>query len=204
MKSRPQDFDVFGHVLHGIVVPRPIAFVSTISAEGVPNLAPFSFYMAVASRPPTLAVSVSRSAGWKPKDTLANIEATGEFVVNVTVDGIAGAMNDTAADYPSDVSEFDVAGLTPVPSDTIGPPRVAESPVNMECRVSKIIPIGEEERESALVLGEVLLVYIRDDIVDGHRIDHQALNPTGRLAGSLYCRTLDVFEMVRPTYTHEG
>lgn len=203
MKSRPQDFEDFGHIAHGIVVPRPIAFVSTVSLDGIPNLAPFSAYNVVSSEPPTLVVSVSRMAGLKPKDTLVNIEATGEFVVNVVVDEIAEAMNRTAAEYPSEVNEFEVAGLTEVPSDIVTPPRVAESPVNMECRLNQVVKIGEGDHEGGLVIGEILLVHIRDDIIDGNRINHHALKPTGRLAGNMYCHTLDTFELVRPEFKPE-
>ncbi len=190
-------------MLTGVVVPRPIAFVSTVSTEGVFNLAPYSFFNAVASDPPTIVFSSSRHATDKRKDTLTNSEETGEFVVNVVVDDIAEAMNRTAAEYPADVSEFEVAGLTPVPSDLVKAPRVAESPVNMECRLNQIVPLGTGEHQHGLVIGEIVLMHIRDDIIDGHRINHQILRPTGRLAGSMYCHTADVFEMVRPVYQVE-
>jgi flavin reductase (DIM6/NTAB) family NADH-FMN oxidoreductase RutF len=191
-------------VLTGVVVPRPIAFVSTISTEGILNLAPFSFFNAVASNPPTIVFSSSRHAGDKPKDTLANIEQTGEFVVNVVVDDIAEAMNRTAAEYPAEVSEFEIAGLTPAPSDLVRPPRVAESPVNMECKLQQIISLGQGDHQHGLVIGEVVLMHVRDDILSGHRVNHHILKPTGRLAGSMYCRTSEVFEMVRPVYQTEA
>ena len=124
----PTKFENFGRVLTGVIVPRPIAFVSTVSSDGVVNLAPFSFFNAVSSSPPTVVIGISRSADWKEKDTLANIEATGEFVVNVVVDDIAEPMNATAAEYPADVDEFEIAGLTQTKSTLIKPPRVAETP----------------------------------------------------------------------------
>jgi flavin reductase (DIM6/NTAB) family NADH-FMN oxidoreductase RutF len=167
------------------------------------NLAPYSFFNAVAYDPPTIVFSSSRHAGDKRKDTLANIEETGEFVVNVVVDAIAEAMNCTAAEYPTEVDEFAIAGLTPLPSDLVKPPRVAESPVNMECRLNQIVPIGQGPHQHGLVIGEIVLLHIRDDIISGHRINHQKLQPTGRLAGSMYCHTADVFEMVRPVYNAE-
>jgi flavin reductase (DIM6/NTAB) family NADH-FMN oxidoreductase RutF len=204
LKIDPSTFANFNRVLTGVVVPRPIAFVSTISPDGIVNLAPFSFFNAVAAHPPTIVVGISRNADWKEKDTLANIEATGEFVVNVVVDDIAEAMNRTAAEYPADVDEFEVAGLTAKPSVKIKPPIVAESPVNMECRVNRIVPIGSGSTENALVIGEVVMLHIRDDIINGHRIDHIKLKPTGRLAGNMYTHTLDVFELVRPQYKPEG
>lgn len=200
MQLDPQTFGNFYRVLTGVVVPRPIAFVSTISPEGVTNLAPYSFFNAVASNPPTLVFSSSRHTGHKEKDTLANVEATGEFVVNVVVDDIAEAMNRTAAEFPATVSEFEIAGLTPAPSVKIRPPRVAESPVNMECRLQQVINLGSGEQQHGLVIGEVVLLHIRDDLIDGHRINHHLLKPTGRLAGSMYCHTAEVFEMTRPVY----
>lgn len=200
MQLDPQTFGNFYRVLTGVVVPRPIAFVSTVSPEGVTNLAPYSFFNAVASNPPTIVFSSSRRAGHKEKDTLANVEATGEFVVNVVVDDIAEAMNRTAAEFPAAVSEFEVAGLTPAASVKIRPPRVAESPVNMECRLQQVINLGAGEQQHGLVIGEVVLLHIRDDLIDGHRINHHLLKPTGRLAGSMYCHTAEVFEMVRPVY----
>ena len=200
----PQTFGNFYRVLTGVVVPRPIALVSSIDNDGVLNLAPFSFFNAVASEPPTIVFSSNRNTPHKPKDTLANIEANGEFVVNVVVDDIAQAMNATAAEYPAEVSEFDVAGLTPVPSQVVRPPRVLESPVNMECKLNRVVPLGNPGHEHGLVIGEIVLMHVRDDIIDGHRINHQLLKPVGRLAGSMYCFTADVYEMARPVYQPEA
>ena len=199
----PKTFERFNAVLTGVIVPRPIAFVSTMSPDGEVNLAPYSFFNAVAYDPPTIVFSSSRRAGGKLKDTLAHIEETGEFVVNIVVDDIAEAMNRTAAEYPSEVSEFEIAGLTPAPSQKVRPPRVAESPVNMECRLQQVVPLGQGDHQHGLVIGQVVLMHIRDDLIEGHRINHQRLKPTGRLAGSMYCHTSDVFEMVRPVYTHD-
>ena len=204
MKLDPQTFGNFYRVLTGVVVPRPIALVSTMDDNGILNLAPFSFFNAVASDPPTLVFSCNRNAPSKPKDTLANIEQNGEFVVNVVVDAIAEAMNRTAAEFPAEVSEFDVAGLTPAPSEMVKPPRVVESPVNMECKLDRVISLGSPGHEHGLVLGEIVLMHVRDDIIDGHRINHQLLKPTGRLAGSMYCHTADVYEMARPVYQPEA
>ena len=203
MKLDSKTFDSFYRVLTGVVVPRPIAFVSTVSSEGVPNLAPYSFFNAVASDPPTIVFSSSRHTGLKRKDTLANIEETGEFVVNVVVDDIAEAMNMTAAEFPEDVDEFEISGLTPIASDLVKAPRVSESPVNMECRLNQIIPLGNDGHANGLVIGEIVLMHVRDDLIDGHRINHQLLKPTGRLAGSMYCHTSDVYEMPRPIYNSE-
>ncbi len=203
LKIIPAEFPNFNRVLTGVVVPRPIALVSTVSRGGVVNLAPFSFFNAVAYSPPTVVLGISRQAGWKEKDTLANIEATGEFVVNVVSDGIAAAMNATAAEYPADVDEFEVSGLTPTPSDIVRAPAVAESPVNMECRLNQVISLGDPRTGNALVIGEIALMRVRDDVIDGHRVNHDRLKPVGRLAGNMYCRTDEVYELVRPLYSPE-
>ena len=200
MRIEPKDFEGFNRVLTGVIVPRPIALVSSVSTTGVVNLAPFSFFNAIAYDPATIVLGISRSAGWKDKDTLANIEATGEFVVNVVVDDIAAAMNSTAAEYPSDVDEFDISGLTAAPSEIVSAPRVAESPVNMECRLNQVVAIGDDAEAHALVIGDIALMHVRDDIIDGHRINHRRLKPVGRLAGNMYCNTHDVYELVRPVY----
>ena len=203
MKIDPKTFENFYRVLTGVVVPRPIAFVSTQSPDGIDNLAPYSFFNAVAYDPPTVVFSSSRRVPHKSKDTLRNIEETGEFVVNIVVDDIAAAMNATAAEYPEDVDEFDIAGLTSVPSDLVKPKRVAESPVNMECRLNQVIDIGEGSGGHGLVIGTIVLMHIRDELISGHRINHHLMKPTGRLAGSMYCHTADTFELVRPVYDPE-
>ena len=210
LKINPQTFEHFYRVLTGVVVPRPIAFVSTRSPDGVDNLAPYSFFNAVAYDPPTVVFSSSRRAPLingkhKSKDTLRNIEETGEFVVNIVVDDIAEAMNRTAAEYPEEVDEFEIARLTAAPSDLVRPPRVAESPVNMECRVNQVVNLGDfsisgGRGSHGLVIGTILLMHVRDDLINGHRINHDRLRPTGRLAGSMYCHTADTFELVRPVY----
>jgi len=198
----PSNYEGFNRVLTGVIVPRPIAFVSSVSSEGIVNLAPFSFFNAMAYDPATIVMGISRSAGWKEKDTLSNIEATGEFVVNVVVDDISEAMNRTAAEFPADVDEFEIAGLTAKPSKKVRAPRVAESPVNMECKLSQVVEIGDGTNH-AIVIGEILLMHVRDDIISGHRINHQRLQPVGRLAGNMYCSTHEVYEMVRPQYDGE-
>lgn len=197
----PNTFERFSAVLTGVIVPRPIAFVSTISADGEVNLAPYSFFNAVSYS--TVVFSSSRNVGNKSKDTLRNIGETGEFVVNIVVDSIAEAMNATAAEFPEGVDEFEIAGLTHAPSQMVKPPRVAESPVNIECKLDQIVQIGSGEHEHGLVIGTIQLMHVRDDIIDGHRIDQAKLMATGRMAGNMYCRTNDRYEMVRPVYDAE-
>ncbi len=141
-------------LLIGAVVPRPIAFVATQSPDGQNNLAPFSFFTAVSSKPPTICFAPSlRGNAAQKKDTLRNIEQTGEFVVNIVTEDIAVPMNDTATDFPPEVDEFAYTGLTPLPSQLVKPPRVKESPINMECRLYKIVTVGSEAGGGALVIG---------------------------------------------------
>jgi len=194
----PKTFERFNAVLTGVIVPRPIAFVSTVSHSGEVNLAPYSFFNAVSYK--NVVFSSSRNVGNKSKDTLRNIEETGEFVVNIVVDPIAEAMNATAAEFPEGEDEFGIAGLTHAPSQIVKAPRVAESPVNIECKLDQIVQLGSGDHEHGLVIGEILLMHVRDDIIDGHRIDQAKLMATGRMAGNMYCRTGERYEMVRPVY----
>ena len=172
----------------GSIVPRPIALVSTVSPSGARNLAPFSYFTAVASKPPTLCFCPGRRhPGGERKDTLANIEATGEFVVNAVSASMAERMTATATDYPSDVDEFDVSGLTPIPSERVAPPRVKESPINMECKLHQVVHIGEPEAGGgALVIGEIVLFHVADELYENGRINIERLDPLGRLSGSDY------------------
>jgi|TARA_B100000678_G_scaffold40517_1_gene30057 flavin reductase (DIM6/NTAB) family NADH-FMN oxidoreductase RutF len=172
-----------------------------MSPDGEVNLAPYSFFNAVSYS--TVVFSSSRHVGNKSKDTLRNIEETGEFVVNIVVDSIAEAMNSTAAEYPEGEDEFEIAGLTHAPSQIVKPPRVAESPVNIECKLDQIVQIESGAHEHGLVIGTILLMHVHDDVIDGHRIDQAKLMATGRMAGNMYCRTNDRFEMVRPVYDPE-
>ena len=197
----PNTFERFNSVLTGVIVPRPIAFVSTMSPDGEVNLAPYSFFNAVSYN--HVVFSSSRHVSNKSKDTLRNIEETGQFVVNIVVDPIADAMNATAAEYPEGVDEFEIAGLTHAPSQIVKPPRVAESPVNIECELDQVVQIGSGPHEHGLVIGKILLMHVSDDVIDGHRIDQAKLMATGRMAGNMYCRTNDRFEMARPVYDPE-
>ena len=181
------------------VVPRPIAFVSTLSRDGVANLAPFSFFTAVGANPPIVCFCPVRRSGTNPlKDTLANITATREFVINIVSEEFAEKMNQTSADYPPEVDEFEAAGLTPLPSDLVKPPRVAESHVHMECKLYLTVEIGELPGSGALVLGEVVRFHVDDAYFNNFRIDPDKLRPIGRMGGAIYTRTTDRFEMTRP------
>lgn len=184
----------------GTIQPRPIAWVSSLSIDGVLNLAPFSFFTAVCSEPPTIVFcpGVRASTGGE-KDTLRNIRETGEFVINVVSESVAAAMNITSTDLPHEVDEFELAGMTPLASTLVRPPRVAESPVNMECKLSQIVTISERVGGGWLVIGEILMMHVADEIyVPDFKIDTLKLQPVGRLAGAGYSHTHDLFEMQRP------
>src|SRR5438445_12389790 len=147
----------------GAIVPRPIAFVSTIGPEGVLNLAPFSFFTGISANPPVICFSpMIRSSDGQKKDTLRNIEETGEFVVNVVSEDFAAPMNLCAPEYPAEVDEFEASGLTPIPSDLVRPPRVAESRIHMECKLYQIVHVSPKPLGGSLVMGEVLRFHIAD------------------------------------------
>jgi flavin reductase (DIM6/NTAB) family NADH-FMN oxidoreductase RutF len=188
----------------GSIVPRPIAFVSSLDARGVRNLAPFSFFTGVSADPPVvLFCPVVRTEDTgrglaAHKDTLLNVIATREFVVNVVTEGIAEKMNLTSAQVPPDVDEFELAGLTPLPSELVKPPRVAESPVQMECRLRQIIEVSDRPSGGSIVLGEVLRFHVNDALVENFRIDPESLAAIGRMGGPTYVRTRDRFDLKRP------
>ena len=190
-------------LLIGCVVPRPIAWVSTVSADGVSNLAPFSFFMGVCHEPPTIAFSSGRREG-TTKDTVTNAEHTGDFVVNVVDDPLAEQMNLTSGEYAPEVDEFALAGLTAAPGVKVRAPRLAEAPISLECRVDRIIPVGRGPH--SLVLGEIVYFHVRDELYDPAtgRIDMHRLRPVGRLAGNLYSHIHDIFEMKRPNDRYMG
>lgn len=182
----------------GAIVPRPIAWVSTIDAAGRPNLAPFSFFTAVCSNPMTLLFA----PGWsglrgRMKDTLVNIRAVPEFVINITNEATAEAMNLTATEFEAGIDEFAWAGVTPVPSEMIRVPRVAEAPVAFECKLQQIVVVNEGPGGGVVVFGEVQSIFVRDDLIENGRIPTEKLQPIGRLAGAGYAHINDFFEMHR-------
>jgi len=183
-------------LLIGSVVPRPIAFVSTLSPEGVPNLAPFSFFNVICANPPV--VSFACGVRVPPKDTLANVRATGEFVVNIVTEEIAERMNLCSGEYEAVVDEFQLSRLTQAPSDLVRPPAVCESPVNMECKVLQIIDVSTQPLGGSLVIGQVVRFHIDRAIFENFRIDPDKLHAIGRMGGNGYSRTRDRFEMIRP------
>lgn len=184
----------------GSVVPRPIAWVSSQSKDEQLNLAPFSFFTGVCSNPPTiLFCPMIRGTTGERKDTLVNIEQTGEFVVNIVSEDVVFAMNQTSGEYPPEVNEFSLAGVTPSPSVIVKPPRVLESPLSMECRLQQVVPVGEGGIGSGfVVLGTVVQVHVREDLYESGRIDTLGLKPVARLAGTNYCPVREPFALDRP------
>jgi flavin reductase (DIM6/NTAB) family NADH-FMN oxidoreductase RutF len=182
-----------------VVTPRPIAWVTTVDREGRVNLAPFSFFNAFGANPPVVVFSpVLRRDGSK-KDTLLNVEATGEFVLNAAVAALAEHVNGSSKELPSGESEVDFVGLTTLPSVKVRPPRIAESPVNLECKVLQIVSIGDGPIAANLVIGEVLVLHVADRVLDERgRVDPRKLETIARLGADWYCHTSDLFEMKRP------
>jgi flavin reductase (DIM6/NTAB) family NADH-FMN oxidoreductase RutF len=193
------DFRNIYKLMVGAIVPRPIAFVSTISADGVRNLAPFSFFTAISANPPVICFSpMVRGGDGKRKDTLNNIEATREFVVNVVSEDFAAKMNVCSAEFPPEIDEFCESHLTPVPSDLVKPPRVKESRINMECKLLQVVHVSAKPLGGSIVLGEVLRFHVSDELIDDFKIDPQELRAIGRMGGPVYARTTDRFTMERP------
>lgn len=183
-------------LLISLVVPRPVAWVSTIGADDTPNLAPYSFFNAVAGVPPTVMISVSQRMG-QPKDTLRNIRETGEFVVNLADQSLAEALNLTSSEVPYEVDEFALAGLESLPSVVVRPPRVAAAPAALEVRATQIVPV--QDSRYTLVLGQVLLVHVREDLLRPNGlVDAARLRPLLRLGGDEFAHLGEVFEMKRP------
>lgn len=187
------------------VAPRPIAWVSTLSASGWPNLAPFSFFNAVCIDPPLLAFApglrATRKTGsplGEPKDTLRNVRETKEFVISVVTYDLREAMNATSGEYDSSVNEFDLANVTPVPSKIVGPPRVGGSPISFECKLYQILDFSEAPTGSSLVIGQVVSIHIEEAHLKDGRLDRDSLDLIGRMGGVQYTRTRDRFDLVRP------
>lgn len=174
----------------GAIAPRPIAFASTIDENGVPNLAPYSFFNAFSSNPPILVFSSNRRVqGNTTKDTLHNVQKTGEVVINVVNYEIVRQMTIASVNYAPGVSEFEKSGLTPIPSDMVKAPRVKESPVQFECKVKEIITLGEHGGAGHLVICEVLKLHIRESVIDANnRIDPNKIDLVGRLGRAYYVR----------------
>jgi flavin reductase (DIM6/NTAB) family NADH-FMN oxidoreductase RutF len=201
------------NILISAVAPRPIAWVSTISASGLHNLAPFSFFNAVCAKPPLLAFAPamrppkkSEAAtdeahghpGTHIKDTLRNIRETKEFVINVVTFELAESMNLSSGEYDATIDEFELANIASAPSKVVRPPRVEQSPVSFECKLHQILDFNPAPEGGSLVIGEIVSIHIDDHHLKEGRIDRDSLDLIGRMGGLQYTRTTERFEMVRP------
>lgn len=197
------------NILLSSVAPRPIAWVSTLSSSGEPNLAPFSFFNCVSVDPPLLAFAPGLRPGknggpdradsnGEPKDTLRNIRETKEFVVNVVTYDLLERMNLTSGEYDPSVNEFELAKLTPLPSKFVRPARVGESPVSFECTMREILNFSAAPTGSSLVIGQVVAIHINDAHLKEGRIDRDSVDLIGRMGGMQYTRTRDRVELARP------
>jgi flavin reductase (DIM6/NTAB) family NADH-FMN oxidoreductase RutF len=196
--SQASVLDVY-QLLIGVVTPRPIAWVTSIDEQGRVNLAPFSFFNAFGGNPPVVVFAPNRKRDGSPKDTLRNVEATEDFVINVAVAGLAEQVNLSSKELPPGESEVELTGLSVSPSIKIKTPRLNESPVNLECVLRQVLVFGEGPRSANLVIGEVVLMHVADSVLDENgRVDPNKLATIGRLGGDYYCRTTDNFRMKRP------
>jgi flavin reductase (DIM6/NTAB) family NADH-FMN oxidoreductase RutF len=182
-------------LLSGLIVPRPIGWIGTKRRNGSFNLAPFSFFNVVSTSPATVLFSGSSHSD-RPKDTVSLAEESGEFTVNVVSEDVALAMSVTSGTFGAEDDEFEIAGLTPVPGKVVDAPMVAESPANLECRVTDVLNVGEGT--TRIVIGRVVALHIDDSVLDGTRINAKQLRAVGRMSGNTYITTDQLFEMVRP------
>jgi flavin reductase (DIM6/NTAB) family NADH-FMN oxidoreductase RutF len=186
------------NLINGLIYPRPIAWVSTIAVDGTRNLAPFSFFNAFSFNPPTIGVSPGSRQGI-PKDTLANVRATGEFVINLVSASLADTANATSAELSPDIDEWELDGVTPVASETVAPARVEQAPAALECRVYQIVELGADEPSNSLVIGRVLRVHVLDDALDEQYLPRpEAFDLVGRMGGDLWTYTRQTFLLPRP------
>lgn len=189
-------------LLTPLITPRPIAFVSTLSAAGIGNVAPFSFFAMGGQNPQSVAFCPTADRNGNPKDTLRNIRETGEFVINIVTRAMAERVNQASAPYPFEVDEFDMVGLTRLPSTVVKPPRVAESPAHLECRVFQIVPHGSGPQHSTWVIGEVLVAHIDDAYLAADGLpDTAKLDPAARLGRTEWSHVTaeSIFRLTRPT-----
>ena len=197
MKIDPNEIDKKEtyNLFTSVIVPRPIAWVTTVNEDGSTNAAPFSFFMGVTISPPRLAISVSSRRG-EPKDSARNIIRTKEFVVNLVTQKNVIAMNITAGEFEYGIDEIRQAGLSTTQAEKISTPLIKESPVNMECRLEHVVEIGEPT--NYLIIGEVVLFHIDEAIYSDGVVDPHKLQSVGRMGNPLYSNVKDIFRMDRP------
>jgi flavin reductase (DIM6/NTAB) family NADH-FMN oxidoreductase RutF len=185
-------------LLVGLVVPRPIALVTTVSADGVINCAPFSFFNVLADEPPIVIISIEDRDGGMMKDTARNILTSGQFVVNLVDEGIAEKMHGCSVDYPAGVSEIEVVDFSTLASVRVVPPRLAEAPAALECTLHSKVEMGTRR----ILIGQVRHMHVRDELVDPQslRVDMDKYHPVGRLFANRYCRIGDQFALEKNAY----
>lgn len=184
-------------LLTGLVVPRPIGWIGSVSDDGVRNLAPYSFFNAISGDPPTVMFSSGHRDPTR-KDTTSNVSATGEFTVNIVNVDTVDAMNASSATVAVDVDEFELTGLTAVAGTIVGAPRVAEAVAQLECRVTHELHVGRAGGGNWMFIGEVVVFHVDEDVLDGTRIDQARLNGIGRHVGNWYSHATELFEIPRP------
>lgn len=189
-----------------IVIPRPIGLISTISTDGLPNLAPFSYFQAVGAVPPLLLFCPNRNRQARVKHSLINAREQREFVACTVTEEMAEAMNLASGEFPDGVNEFKEAGLTTLGSELVKPFRVAESPVQMECRVRDIFEYSDQPLGASIVVGEIVMFHVRDEYLAAHHksLDSERYKPVSRLGGISYGLIRETFEMPRPKMTEDG
>lgn len=186
-------------LLIGTIVPRPIAWVSTQSKNGQKNLAPFSFFNGICSNPPSLLFCPVNHPDGHEKDTLRNIRETKQFVVNIASENVVAQMNQTSANYPAEISEFEQAGLTPAASRLLNVPRVLEAPASFECELIQIIAVGPGGTGSGhVVIGKIVFAHFAEGVYRDGKVMIDQLKPVARLGGLAYCPVRDIFELPRP------
>ncbi len=190
------------NLLISLITPRPIAFISTLSDKGIPNAAPFSFFNLMGNDPPIVAIGIGKDETRKNdlKDTGYNIQKTKEFVINIVNESILDLVNVTSIDFPSEIDESDIAGLTKMPSIKVKPPRIAESPANLECRLASTVEIGN----TRIVLGEIIYLHIKKEFLDPYEnqtVHTDLISPVGRMhKNCVYTRTTDLFNLPRLSF----
>ena len=182
-----------------LITPRPIAWVSSVSEAGVTNLAPYSFFNGVGANPPTVVFCPANQRDGSPKDSLRNVLETNEFVVNVVSSDDAALMNQSSANYDSEVSEFEAIGIETLESEKVTPPRIASSRAQFECRLLQHIELGTGPSGANVVIGEIVMLHVADSIISDGIVDPAKLDNIGRLGGKAYSKTTDRFELDRPT-----
>lgn len=201
MKINPAEISIkemYGHLV-SMITPRPIAWVTTVNQDGIANLAPYSFFNGVSANPPAVCFSPVNTRDGNLKDTVVNIRHNRQFVVNVVPASLAQQMNQTSFEYDHGEDELAATGLTSLPSEIVRPPRVAESPIQMECELIQVVELGEGPLAPHLTIGKILMVHVADQVLVDGKIQSDRLDLIGRMGGAEYCYTRQKFEMPRPT-----